>query len=161
MPPRETQIVRTETIIADICEKNQYGDLVVTDKAGNDHKIGNKRAVLFDQFIPGRATEVGYATYMNRDYIATAKLVDIGSQPVTRKTMPATKQTETPPESTTLAEEAVKLGATRIPTGDDRIRSMAISYAKDLVVAGKIELKDIKACADRFVAYILNIDRKE
>ena len=75
---------------------------------------------------------------------------------------PATAQTSTnAPASTTLAKEAVKLGAVPIPTGDEKVRSMSIAYAKDLVVAGKIELKDIKACADRFVAYILNIDRKE
>lgn len=33
-------------------------------------------------------------------------------------------------------------------------RSIAISYAKDLCVAGKIELKELATYADKFLAYI-------
>lgn len=41
-------------------------------------------------------------------------------------------------------------------TSDDiRIRSMSISYSKDLAVAGKIEIKDIKIYADKFLNWIL------
>jgi len=53
-----------------------------------------------------------------------------------------------------LVKEAVKLGAK--PQGDERVRSMACSYSKDLVVAGKIELKDLSKYADKFISYILN-----
>lgn len=37
---------------------------------------------------------------------------------------------------------------------DTRLRSMAISYAKDLVVAGKISLTQMNATADMFLEYI-------
>lgn len=33
-------------------------------------------------------------------------------------------------------------------------RSVAVSYAKDLVTAGKIELKELSAYADKFLQYI-------
>ena len=145
MPYKEPEIVRTEVIVVDVAHTNDYGDLMVTDKGGGAHKIGNKRPHLFDQFIPGRAVELGYATYMNKEYIATAKLVELGDTP------------EKPPEPI-LAQEAVKLGAKAIGSTDDtKLRSMACAYSKDLACASKIELKDISKYADKFLNYILSI----
>jgi len=40
--------------------------------------------------------------------------------------------------------------------GNERLRSMCLSYAKDLAVAGKIELGAINGFADEFLAYIEN-----
>jgi hypothetical protein len=38
---------------------------------------------------------------------------------------------------------------------DTRVRSMALAYAKDLVVAGKVDLAELKSTAEWFEAYIL------
>ena len=54
-----------------------------------------------------------------------------------------------------MVEAAVKTGAKIIPDQNEiRNRSMAIAYSKDLAVAGKIELKQLKEYADKFLAYI-------
>jgi len=45
--------------------------------------------------------------------------------------------------------------------GDERTRSMALAYAKDLCVAGKIELGDIYSQADYFIAYIKGKKRED
>ncbi len=37
---------------------------------------------------------------------------------------------------------------------EEKRRSMAISYSKDLCVAGKVELDSLESTADRFLAYI-------
>ena len=67
-----------------------------------------------------------------------------------------------PQEGKSLVEEAVKIGAVVTSSTDDtRLRSMAISYSKDLAVAGKIELKDVTKYANKFLNYILNIKGKE
>jgi len=68
---------------------------------------------------------------------------------------------ELAPKDDHLVQEAIKMGAEIIGSTDDpKIRSMCVSYAKDLAVAGKIELKDIPKYADSFLNYILNIKRK-
>ncbi len=147
----EVIITRKQIVVVDTVGENSYKDLTFTDKEGNAYKISNKRVQYFkDKILPGRAVQLNFAKAYDKEYIYSADFVE-DKLPETKAPEIATKATT----STTLAKEAIKLGAKPIPTGDDRIRSMAISYAKDLVVAGKVELKDIKAYADRFVAYIL------
>ena len=65
-------IIRREKFVVDHSTKNQYGDLIVTSKAGNEYKVGNKREQLFPTFQPDTEVVVGYASYMNREYIAEA-----------------------------------------------------------------------------------------
>jgi hypothetical protein len=42
----------------------------------------------------------------------------------------------------------------KVGTGDSRERSMCLSYAKDLVVAGKVEVKNIGKCADYLLGWL-------
>jgi len=58
-----------------------------------------------------------------------------------------------------LVKAAVAMGAEVIDTTNTKDRAVAISYAKDLAVAGKIELKDMPKYANSFLDYILR--RKE
>jgi len=56
----------------------------------------------------------------------------------------------------TKAEEAPKAVERALPRTDDvKNRAVAISYSKDLVCAGKIELNQMKAYADKFLEYIV------
>jgi len=64
---------------------------------------------------------------------------------------PVSHETEPVPS---LVQEAVKLGAKVIGHSDVKNRAVSISYAKDLAAAGKIELKDMRAYADKFLEYI-------
>lgn len=60
---------------------------------------------------------------------------------------------EPPANATQVVQEAT----TQAQSGDnERLRSMCLSYAKDLAVAGKIELGGINGFADTFLAYIEN-----
>ena len=63
-----------------------------------------------------------------------------------------------PEEKSEIVKEAVKQGSVVTgDTNDTRIRSMCLSYSKDLVVGGIVELKDILKTSDKFIKYILNI----
>ncbi len=132
----ESKIERYEVIIVENTQQNQYGDLIVNGSL----KVGKKRNNLFNVFQPGAEVKLGYASYMNKEYIATAE------------------QTGThvaPKEEGHLVKAAKAMGAVEIPViHDSKARSMAIAYAKDLAAAGKIELKDMSAYADKFLEYM-------
>lgn len=66
---RKNPIIRREKFVVDHTEKNTYGDLIVASQSGNEYKIGVKRKHLFDYFQDGTEVVVGYASYMNREYI--------------------------------------------------------------------------------------------
>ncbi len=61
-------------------------------------------------------------------------------------------------EASALVEEAKSIEAKEIETTqkvtDPKNRSYALSYAKDLAVAGKIEVKDIGAYAKKYTKYL-------
>ncbi len=73
---RKTEITRYAVVTPTEGTKNQYGDLEFVDTEGHKHKIGNKRESLFSVIVPGRAVKLGYAVYMNKEYIASAELFD-------------------------------------------------------------------------------------
>ncbi len=55
------------------------------------------------------------------------------------------------------ATQTIQQATTQAQSSDnERLRSMCLSYAKDLAVAGKIELGGINGFADDFLAYIEN-----
>ncbi len=70
---RQTIITRHDKFTVASKKVNQYGDLIVRDTNGFDHKIGNKRTKLFEVFQEGAEVQVGYAEYMQKEYIATAE----------------------------------------------------------------------------------------
>ena len=77
-------------IVVGKTEKDQYGNLLVTPAGGGTQiKIGNKRSQLFDLFQQGKAVMLEWQTYMDKPYVANAKLVE-GELP------PATKQVDKP-----------------------------------------------------------------
>jgi hypothetical protein len=65
----ESKIDRYEVITVETVNKNQYGDLIVN---GNI-KIGVKRNHLFGVFQSGAEVKLGYASYMNKEYVSTAE----------------------------------------------------------------------------------------
>jgi len=69
---RKNPIIRREQITVAHAQQNQYGDLIVKTKAGNELKVGKKRQHLFDIFQPGTEVIVGFSSYMNKEYINEA-----------------------------------------------------------------------------------------
>ena len=55
---------------------------------------------------------------------------------------------------TVLNSKNVECNEKQISTDEERIRSVCLSYSKDLAVAGKIEIKDIKTHASIFLSFI-------
>ena len=138
MPQQKPQITRYEVFIVSEANKNRYGDLLVKDTMGNEHKIGNKRARLFDVFQPGAQVKVGYAVYMQKEYIASAEQ--------TGKHIPEVGKIE---------EAGAKVASVTISKTDAvKNRAVSLSYAKDAWIAGKIEKDAIYKCADYFLQYI-------
>ncbi len=140
----EVEITRKQIIVVGEVGTNSYGDLTWADKDNKPYKVKSTRKQYFECIVPGQAVEICYAKYKGIEYPYSASAI--------KDKLPA--ETELPPPS--LVEEAVNMGAKAI-TSDPRQRSIALSYAKDAWIAGKIELSDILKYADKFLNYILNI----
>lgn len=131
--PNKPQIIRKQIIMIDSLDEDEYGNVIVTDKEGNEYKIAAKRKALTENMVNGHAYELGWANYMNRDYIAEVN--DVGDK--------------LPPE-----QPQAHVSQVPVKKGDSRNRSMAIAYAKDLVVAGKLETTQMFALADKIIEWI-------
>ena len=70
---QKPQITRYAIFTVGEANPNEYGDLIVKDTQGNEYKIGNKRERLFEVFQIGAEVKVGYAVYMQKEYIASAE----------------------------------------------------------------------------------------
>ena len=134
------EIIRTEDIVVDSFAKDKYGNLIVLDKAGNEHRVSKKRMPLFPFFQGGVAIHLCYASYMNKEYIADAVPLE---QLI--KSAPPKVETAKPPE----VSKSIK---TTLDAGKNR--AFSISYAKDLVVAGRIELDALISWATIIEKYI-------
>ena len=55
-----------------------------------------------------------------------------------------------------LVAEAVRMGAKVTGVDNFKNRSMSVAYSKDLVCAGKIDIKQLSEYADKFLKYIEN-----
>jgi hypothetical protein len=150
----DLKIERYELITVQTAQPNQYGDLLVN----GTYKVGKKRSNLFDVFQVGAEVKLGYASYLNKEYIATAEqtgkhevnhLVEaaknLGAVPVDDIRTDGYKPPSGAPESksTPVRQES-----------DSRLRSMAISYAKDGWCNGMIPLEELEKTADRFLKYM-------
>ena len=65
-------IIKRVKITVESSDTNQYGDLIVHSKEGQDYKVSNKRTQLFDVFQPDAEVVIGFASYMNKEYVAEA-----------------------------------------------------------------------------------------
>ena len=136
--PQKPQITRYAVFTVSSTNPNQYGDLMVKDTAGTEYKISNKRNRLFEAFQIGAEVKVGYAVYMQKEYIASAE------------------QTGTNiPEVEKIKEAGAKVASVSISKTDNvKNRAVALSYAKDAWIAGKIEKDALYKSADYFLQYI-------
>ncbi len=112
---QQVEIIRKATFVVQSSEVDTYGNLMVTDKGGETHKIGEKRPHLFDTFQPDIAVEVGYANTSFKDkegntieYIATAVKVEGAlSPPVKTTTAPVPEHEDVPAPPKPIAPQAI------------------------------------------------------
>lgn len=100
--PRNPIIRRVKFTVRDSATDN-YGNLVVQSTTGEEYKVSVKRNQLFDVFQPDTEVVVGYASYMNKEYVAEAT----PSAQVVSTDTPI--QAEKPPEKDHLVKEATKI----------------------------------------------------
>jgi len=89
----EPEIVRTEVITPESVVGDNYGNIIVKTTTGAEVKVNKKHEGLhqlfYDATEEGRALKIGYAVYMNREYVHTSELFD-GKPPVEKQVKPIT-----------------------------------------------------------------------
>lgn len=117
--PRIPKIILYQSHDIIIQRNRQY--CAVTDKGGIVHKISDKRQPLWELFTNAREAEpflIIYETYNNIEYVADA-------QPITDELL-----------KVAIRDTALKLADRQT---EERVRSQAIAYAKDLCCANRLD----------------------
>ena len=95
----EPKIERYEVITPDSVVGDDYGNIVVTTSTGDEVRVNKKHEhlheLLHEANENGRAVKLGYAVYMNKEYVHTAELFD-GKPPVEKQTKPITAGVQKP-----------------------------------------------------------------
>ncbi len=158
----EPKIERYEVIVPSIIESDTYGNITIKTKDNKEIKINKKHESLHELIrqatSEGRAIKLGYAVYMNKEYVHTAELFD-GKPPVEKRIEPITAGVEKPiPQSPQSKSSPVK------DQSDSKSRAFALSYAKDWAIAllnspsftkkETLSAKSIIATAKEFEAYL-------
>jgi hypothetical protein len=174
----ETKITRYETVNVTSTQKDPYGNLIVNGTL----KVGKKREPLFDVFQPGAEVKIGYASYMNKDYIATAEqtgkhenhlvqaAIKAGAVPLTenptlekpvQQTPDAPKSNSTPikPQSSTSLPPTPKneqdyWDEKNKITRKSIERQKALELGIGWQLGGKSDFKTLLDCAKRFEKYL-------
>ena len=138
-------------ITVDSTKPDHYGNLMVTDSLGNVTKIGDKRAHLFELFVPGRVVKLIWDNYKNKDYVSDAELFD-GEPPPEKQIKPITAGVA-PKQDTTKEDWAEKDRITRKSIERQTALNNAVAVAKLLETTGVTTAKII-ATAKLFEAYL-------
>ena len=142
----EPKIERYEVITVQTIQKNQYGDLLVNGKL----KISNKRNQLFDIFQPGAEVKVGYASYMNTEYIASAEQTGIHT---ISKTVEESAKSKPEPKTDWAERDRI--------TRKSIERQTSLNAAIELAKVDKIKPEQILPVAARFESYLENGEVKQ
>ncbi len=112
---------------------------VITDKAGQEHKINDKRQELwgiFNAAIDAEPFLLVYESYNKIQYVADAK-------PITEDLL-----------KVAIRNLGIKLADMQT---EERNRSTALSYAKDMLVGGNIELATLYEQATKNYQFIKGV----
>ena len=152
----EVEIIRKSIFVVDHTELDEeYGKLIITDKEGKTHTVNKKHESLHPVFADGIAVEVGYGSYMNKEFIHTARQVKDALPPPVPVAIPkAPPDAPQPATSINKPPAAPPPSTSRRPPLDDKTRGVALSYAKDMAVAKIIEKEKILDWAAIFATFI-------
>jgi len=113
--------------------------LVITDREGVEHKISEKRSnlwELFDNASINEAFVLIYESYNKIDYIADVQTIKEAARPILERA---------------IKESALKMGDQQT---EERNRSQAIAYSKDIVCSGKLSIDDMFTKASDIYGFI-------
>jgi len=143
---RKPAIIKETQIIVESTRLDDYGNLWVLDKNGDETKIAQKRSHLFPIFQPERGVNLYWAKYMDKLYVAEAQpLGDMINAPAEKPTL--TTPTPDQPEIDASASKPQ-------PKAPSKNAAFAVSYAKDLVLGDKVPLCDMIRCAEWIRTYL-------
>jgi len=149
----QPKIERYEVVIPAACLMDDYENMTVTTTTGTEVRINKKHASLHGLFkeaeLEGRAVKVGYAVYLEKEYVHTAELY--GGQPQTELGKEAVKQgaeLQPPPKP----PQAPKSGLT--DKDKDIHKQVALKCAVELAAHGVIRLNSINEYADNMLKYL-------
>lgn len=132
---------------------DDYGNFFFKDKAGNEHKIGEKRknqTELIDliENNPGKAVSFTYAEFNKVNYIVGVELV---SEQLTDESV------ETPPDETPKPQLKPQLKPTEKPPSrlDNIDKRCALIQVTELIKDGKIGLSDWERWAIEFYLWLI------
>lgn len=137
---------RHDIILVDKTEVGADGRgsfLKVYDMAGNNFRIAEKRSALWDVFKNAQKAElvlVTFETYMKTEYISDAKAI---------------------------VDDILKLAVSNLglkvvdKQNEERNRSTSLSYAKDMLCAGKIEKDNLFEQAQDNYQFIKGVPKEE
>ena len=91
------QITRYEVITPIGLDTDDYGNLLVLSSSG-EVKVNKKHASLHPVFQIGKPVKIGYAVYMEKEYVQTAELASDALEPQNKP--PNQQSGSNPPEST-------------------------------------------------------------
>jgi len=98
----EPAIERYEVITPKTAVIDNYGNLAVTTTTGQELRVNKKHESLHPLFYEAkensRALKLGYAVYLNKEYVQTAELLLFDGQPPTKQTEPTTAGVSKPQE---------------------------------------------------------------
>lgn len=114
---------------------DEKGYLVVQDKDGQITKVRPKLSSGFPMFEKDKAIELTWDTYQGNRYVKEAKLI----------------QQDASTNRIVASSEVEKL---KIEPQKTQCKSFALSYSKDLAVAGRIEVIEIIPFADKFLEWL-------
>jgi len=141
----EVNITRSEIITVDKVWRNEFEDLLFTDKGGKEHKVSNKRAKWFDGIVlPNTAVKLNFAEAYGKEYIYNAQLVE-GELPITeplaKKPAPELPAGKTAPQSIQTAK-------------DEQIwKSVCIKELGECIRSGNLDVTKPKAKLIRLAYY--------
>lgn len=131
------EIIRTEVIRVINTAMDDYGNLKVQTADKQNLKVAQKRDTLFKEFDVNADVEIGWATYMDKEYVATARKVSGGT------TKPQNPSVDAPQsKSTPLGAQ----GRPITPSNDrDHLicRQVAFKAAVELCCQGKIPMEAV------------------
>jgi len=153
MTQQKVEITRTAEILVASTKKDTYGNLIVTDKAGGEYKVGVKRERLFAYFQPDTAVHLEYAVFMNKEYIANA--IPMNQLIKAKEPAIAVRATTIPKEGKITPEVGKGVGYKADPAKTNSIeKQTSLKSAVELAVADKIKVDEIISYATVFDMYL-------
>ncbi len=147
----DTKIEKYETFTVEDVTTDEKGKLIVN---GGKYKVSPKRSNLFNVFQVGAEVKIGWANYMNQDYISTAEQTgnhfptDAEAQKAFKEAVAQLPKPQSEPvqsKSTPIVPSGQEVGMTTKEIGDMiRSKMLSVVFGEDAIKLTEWYKKRIK-----------------